>query len=80
MKKLNFCDQLSISISEMKFGQKYKRTFFWQGGNLRLCHAPSEFSRPPPDLLILAAVSCLGAIKIAFSIFIYFEKVYQFNL
>ena len=57
-----------------EFDQKYFRKLFWQGGYLRLCRAPSEFSRLPPDLLILAAGSRLWSYK---SIFLYFHLFRQ---
>ena len=47
---------------------------FWQGGYLRLCRAPSEFLRPPPDLPILAALSCLWCYE---NIFLYFHLFRQ---
>ena len=58
----------------MKFRQKYLRKLSWQSGCSRFCLAPSEFSRPPPDLLILAAVSCLWCYKNMFLYFYLFQQ------
>ena len=75
--------EVSISVSGMKLGQKYLRKLFWQGGYLRLCRVPSKISRPPPDLLIRAAVSrlCLSCYKKNVSLLSFTStKMYQFNV